>query len=144
MADCSCKNIVKCFGSEVNEHGICIFLEYCAGGSVKDIMKATGLQLSEEHIASILHATLMGLDYLHQRKTIHRDIKAGNILINEVGDIKLSDFGVSAELMHTLADKDTLIGSPFWMSPEVLSKSKYNCKTDIWSLGITAIELAEG
>jgi serine/threonine kinase 4 len=84
------------------------------------------------------------LEYLHQRKTIHRDIKAGNILINEFGDIKLSDFGASAELMHTLADKDTLIGSPFWMSPEVLSKNKYNCKTDIWSLGITAIELAEG
>lgn len=107
------------------------------------MLKASpGLKLTEEHIASILQRTLLGLEYLHQRKTIHRDIKAGNILINEMGEVKLSDFGVSTELLHTLADKDTLIGSPFWMSPEVLSKNKYNCKTDIWSLGITAIELA--
>lgn len=87
---------------------------------------------------------MKGLEYLHKHKKIHRDIKAGNILLDASGTTKLADFGVSAELMNTLADKDTVIGTPFWMSPEVISKSKYNKKTDIWSLGITAIELAEG
>lgn len=83
MVDCNNPSIVKCFGSEINEQGICLFLEYCAGGSVKDILRASpGLRLTEEHIASILQATLEGLEYLHQRKTIHRDIKAGNILVN--------------------------------------------------------------
>lgn len=84
------------------------------------------------------------MEYLHQNKKIHRDIKAGNILLDQQGNAKLADFGISAELNHTQAYKDTVIGTPFWMSPEVIKNSKYNFKTDIWSLGITAIELAEG
>ena len=99
--------------------------------------------MSEYHIATVLESTLHGLDYLHGNKKIHRDVKAANILINEMGEVKLGDFGVSAELIHTYADQDTIIGSPFWMSPEIVRKNKYNFKTDIWSLGITAIELAE-
>lgn len=74
---------------------------------------------------------------------IHRDIKAGNILLTEDGKIKISDFGISTQLEYTLASKDSVIGTPFWMSPELLMRSKYTTKTDIWSLGITAIELAE-
>lgn len=74
---------------------------------------------------------------------IHRDIKADNILLNEKGQAKLADFGVSAKLLSTYASKESVIGTPFWMSPEILSKNKYNSKTDIWSVGITAIELAE-
>lgn len=81
---------------------------------------------------------------MHNSKKIHRDIKAGNILINKQGHVKLADFGVSAELLNTLGYIESFIGTPFWMSPEILSKSKYNKKTDIWSLGITAIEMAEG
>ena len=73
-----------------------------------------------------------------------KSVKAGNILLDEFGNAKLADFGVSTELMDSLAQRDTVIGTPFWMSPEVISKSKYNKKTDIWSLGITAIEMAEG
>jgi serine/threonine kinase 4 len=119
-------------------------MEYCAAGSVIDLIKVTKKSLNEQQIASILKSTLRGIDYLHANKKIHRDVKAGNILLDLNGNVKLADFGVAAELLHTLADKDTVIGTPFWMSPEVISRSKYNKKTDIWSLGITAIEMAEG
>ena len=81
------------------------------------VKTSTHHRLSEYHIASILEPVLKGLDYLHVNKKIHRDIKAANILVNEKGEVKLGDFGVSAELIHTYADKDTMIGSPFWMSP---------------------------
>jgi serine/threonine kinase 4 len=81
---------------------------------------------------------------LHEHKKIHRDIKAANILLDHKGIAKLADFGVSAESMYTNAGHNTHIGSPYWMSPEVMRYSEYNHKTDIWSLGITAIELAQG
>ena len=87
---------------------------------------------------------MKGLEYLHDTRKIHRDIKAGNILLDRHGNAKLADFGVSAQLMETYSKKRTMAGTPLWMSPEVLTKSEYNKKTDIWSLGITAIEMAEG
>ncbi len=99
--------------------------------------------MGENLIGAILHSVLEGLNYLHQNKMIHWDIKADNILLNEKGEAKLADFGVSAKLLSTYASKESVIGTPFWMSPEILSKNKYNNKTDIWSVGITAIELAE-
>ena len=119
-------------------------MEYCAVGSVIDLLTITKKSLTEEQIASILQDTLKGLIYLHNNRKIHRDIKAGNILIDHNGVCKLADFGVSAQLKDTHANQDTVIGTPFWMSPEVISKCKYNKKTDIWSLGITTIEMAEG
>lgn len=119
-------------------------MEYCSAGSVADLIRFTKKTLDEVQIASVCQAILRGLEYLHDNKKIHRDIKAGNVLLDHKGVAKLADFGVSAQLSNTLSKKDSVIGTPYWMSPEVISRSCYNKKTDIWSLGITAIEMAEG
>jgi serine/threonine kinase 4 len=142
MMECSCEHVVRCYGSELGKGAVWIVMEYCSRGSVLDLLRQ--YRLSEADIATVLKAVLLGLDYLHSGKKIHRDVKAANILLDDRGVAKLADFGVAGELVTTCGDRDTFIGSPFWMSPEILAKSRYNSKTDIWSLGITAIEMAEG
>jgi serine/threonine protein kinase len=107
-------------------------------------MRISNKNLNEQQIASIISMVLKGLIFLHEQKKIHRDIKAGNILLSNNGYAKLGDFGVSAELMHSFSKKVSKIGTPYWMSPEVISQNRYDSKCDIWSLGITCIELAEG
>ena len=141
---CKSPYIVQYYGSYMKDNDLWLILEYCNPGSVADIIKITKKTLSEAEIASICHAVLKGLEYLHDTKKIHRDIKAGNILLDHQGNAKLTDFGVSAQLINTYSKKKTLTGTPYWMSPEVLSNSEYNKKTDIWSLGITVIEMSEG
>ncbi|UYV76550.1 hypothetical protein LAZ67_14001107 [Cordylochernes scorpioides] len=121
-----------------------IVMEFCGGGSVADIMKKLRRTLSEEDIATILADTLQGLAYLHHKRKIHRDIKAGNILLDDEGRAKLADFGVAGQLSDTMAKRNTVIGTPFWMAPEVIQEVGYDCRADIWSLGITALEMAEG
>ena len=136
--------IVSYHGSYLKDQKLWLIMEYCRAGSVADLIKVRKEPLGEVQIAAILYAALKGLEYLHLSKKVHRDIKAGNILLDISGGVKLGDFGVSAESLGTETGFYSLIGTPFWMSPEVISKSKYGKKTDIWSLGITAIEMAEG
>lgn len=143
----SCKhpNIVAYYGSYIRANKLWICMEFCGGGSLQDVYHVTG-PLSEPQIAYICREMLQGLDYLHAQKKIHRDIKGANILLNDHGEVKLADFGISAQITATLARRMSFIGTPYWMAPEVAAveiKGGYNELCDIWSVGITAIELAE-
>ncbi|KAH3744672.1 Protein kinase domain [Pelomyxa schiedti] len=146
LKKCRSPQIVSYFGSMVSGDDLWIMMEHCGCGSVKDMMKAAMDTLSEAQLAFICCETLKGLVHLHSINVIHHDIKAGNILITEEGQVKIADFGLSQQYqdIHSVKAED-FVGSPLYMSPEVLRKSKYNAKvTDIWSLGITVIEMAEG
>lgn len=144
LASCNSKYIVSYHCAYYKENNLWIAMEYCGGGSVKDIIKLTKSSLDENCISALMFSVLKGVNYLHCNKMIHRDIKSDNVLLDDYGNAKLADFGVSAKLMSTYGSKESVIGTPFWMSPEILSRNKYTSKTDIWSLGITAIEMAEG
>ncbi|XP_046142848.1 mitogen-activated protein kinase kinase kinase kinase 5 isoform X9 [Osmia bicornis bicornis] len=145
MKDCRHPNIIAYYGSYLRRDKLWICMEYCGGGSLQDIYHITG-PLSEIQIAYMCRETLLGLAYLHSMGKMHRDIKGANILLTEAGDVKLADFGVSAQITATINKRKSFIGTPYWMAPEVAAverKGGYNQLCDIWACGITAIELAE-
>ncbi len=141
----NCEYIVKYHGSYFSRKSntLWLILEYCSSGSVIDLMFAMDRTFTEIEISTIIFMVLKGLIYIHQKKLIHRDIKGSNILINSQGIAKIADFGVGVELIND-KNRKSKKGSPYWMSPQVALNSDYNEKTDIWSLGITCIEMIEG
>eukprot|EP00164_Ancoracysta_twista_P002618 GFYU01003484.1.p1 GENE.GFYU01003484.1~~GFYU01003484.1.p1 ORF type:complete len:722 (-),score=174.42 GFYU01003484.1:127-2169(-) len=143
LRECNHPNVVKYYGSYFKDDNLWIAMEYCGGGSVSDISQVLEKPMTEKQIAVICREALKGLAYLHSIRKIHRDIKGGNILITDSGDVKLADFGVAARLENTMSKRNTFVGTPYWMAPEVIQESKYDGKADIWSLGITAIEMGE-
>ncbi|XP_032397779.1 STE20-like serine/threonine-protein kinase isoform X3 [Etheostoma spectabile] len=148
LASCNHHHIVKLLDAFYFEGKLWILIEFCAGGAVDAIMLELERPLTEPQIRVVCRQTLEALSYLHENKVIHRDLKAGNILLSLDGEVKLADFGVSAKNTKTLQRRDSFIGTPYWMAPEVVmcetSKDRpYDFKADIWSLGITLIELAQ-
>lgn len=144
LAQLRSDHITNYYQTLVTDVYMWIVMEYCGGGSCADLLKCHK-QLNEDIVCFIIRETLKGLDYLHGQKKVHRDIKAANILLTTNGMVKLADFGVSGQITQTHARRDTFVGTPFWMAPEVISRrSGYNEKVDIWSLGITTIELITG
>ncbi|XP_044047188.1 STE20-like kinase b [Siniperca chuatsi] len=148
LASCDHQNIVKLLDAFYYESKLWILIEFCAGGAVDAVMLELERPLTEPQIRVVCKQTLQALVYLHDNNIIHRDLKAGNILLTLDGDVKLADFGVSAKNTKTLQRRDSFIGTPYWMAPEVVmcetSKDRpYDYKADIWSLGVTLIELAQ-
>jgi len=123
-----------------------IEMEFAENGSILDIMTRLAICLLEDEVAEVVRQTLEGLAFLHSKHKIHRDIKCANLLLNNNGIIKIGDFGVSKQVDQNQVNNQTKIGSPCWMAPEMLEEEggTYNELVDIWSLGITAIEMAEG
>eukprot|EP01126_Amoeba_proteus_P063062 TRINITY_DN864_c0_g1_i10.p1 TRINITY_DN864_c0_g1~~TRINITY_DN864_c0_g1_i10.p1 ORF type:complete len:188 (-),score=42.97 TRINITY_DN864_c0_g1_i10:776-1339(-) len=145
MKTLSHPNIVKYIDSYIVEKKLWVVMEFMGGGSLTDILELfPHLQMSESEIAQIMLESLKALEYIHRMHRIHRDIKSDNILLDTTGSVKLADFGYTVQLTEAKNKRSTTIGTPYWEAPEVITGDPYDSKVDIWSLGIMAIEMAEG
>jgi len=136
-------NIVAFYASYTMEREVWIVMEFCTSKSLHDITRDLKRGLNDQEMGCAVRQTVKALAYLHAHNKIHRDLKGANLLMQQDGSLKLADFGVAGELSATISRRHTMIGSPYWMSPEVIEDCGHDQKADIWSLGITIIELAE-
>lgn len=143
LKDCDHPNVVQYLDSFYHAGYLWIVMEFCGGGSVSDVMAAQDKPLTEQQIAYVCKETLLGLQYLHQLNRLHRDVKCGNIIFTDQGKVKLADLGIASQLTNTLSKRNTFIGTPHWMAPEVIQESRYDGRVDVWGLGISGIEMAE-
>ncbi|KAI5798996.1 kinase-like domain-containing protein [Geopyxis carbonaria] len=134
-------NITNYHGSYLLGTRLWVIIDFCSGGSMRTLMKAG--PIAEKFICIVVRETLTALGYLHKNGIIHRDIKAANILVNQDGRVQLCDFGVSAQIAGKNGKRQTFVGTPQWMAPEALSGGLYDSRIDIWSFGITVIEMAK-
>lgn len=148
LSACRHPNIVELIEAYYYDCRLWMLIEFCEGGAVDSIMNELEKPLTEPQIKYVCHELCQGLSFLHRNKVIHRDLKAGNVLLTLGGQVKIADFGVSAKNKYTLQKRDSFIGTPYWMAPETIQcetvrDNPYDYKADIWSLGITLIEFAQ-
>jgi len=138
-------NIVRFIDSFLVEDKLWVAMEYMGGGCLTDVLEIfVHLQLTESQISFVCRETLRGLRYIHHHHRVHRDIKSDNVLLGIDGSVKIADFGYAAQLTQERAKRTTIVGTPYWMAPELIRGEHYDQKVDIWSTGIMLIEMAEG
>lgn len=136
-------NIVEYIDAYLFEEDVCIVMELMLGGSLTDVVDVKK-PMPESHIAYVCKKMLMALAFMHREYRLHRDIKSDNVLINFEGEVKVADFGFAINLTSEQSKRTSVVGTPYWMAPELIRGLEYDSKVDVWSLGITAIEMAEG
>jgi len=145
MKESTHPNIVRYLDSFRVEDKLWVAMEYMGGGCLTEILEQfEDVQMSEGNIAWVCQETLKGLAYIHSLHRIHRDIKSDNILLGSRGEVKIADFGYAAQLTQQKTKRQTIVGTPYWMAPELIRGQEYDTKVDIWSLGIMIMEMAEG